>query len=43
MRFVDEFRDQAKAQALSAEIAALCERGREYKLMEICGGHTHTI
>jgi hydrogenase expression/formation protein HypD len=43
VRFVDEFRDQAKAQALSAEIAALCERGREYKLMEICGGHTHTI
>ncbi len=24
-------------------IAALCEPGRQYKLMEVCGGHTHTI
>ena len=22
---------------------ALCEPGRQYKLMEVCGGHTHTI
>ena len=43
MRFVDEFRDAGKAQALAAEIAALCEPGREYKFMEVCGGHTHTI
>ena len=43
MRFVDEFRDQQKARALAADIAALCEPGREYKFMEICGGHTHTI
>jgi hydrogenase expression/formation protein HypD len=43
MKFVDEFRDQEKAQALSAQIAALCEPGRRYKFMEVCGGHTHTI
>ena len=43
MRFVDEFRDADKAHALSAKIAALCEPGRQYKLMEVCGGHTHTI
>ena len=43
MRFVDEFRDQQKARALAADIAALCEPGREYKFMEICGGHTHTM
>ena len=43
MRFVDEFRDADKAHALSAKIAALCEPGRTYKLMEVCGGHTHTI
>ncbi|MPY98680.1 MAG: hydrogenase formation protein HypD [Actinophytocola sp.] len=43
MRFVDEFRDAEKARALSAEIANLCEPGREYKFMEVCGGHTHTI
>jgi hydrogenase expression/formation protein HypD len=43
MRFVDEFRDADKARALSARIAGLCEPGRQYKFMEVCGGHTHTI
>ncbi|MGH2706873.1 MAG: hydrogenase formation protein HypD [Actinomycetota bacterium] len=43
MRFVDEYRDAEKAQALSAQIAAMCEPGRQYKFMEVCGGHTHTI
>ncbi len=43
MRFVDEFRDAEMAQALSAEILNLCEPGRRYKFMEVCGGHTHTI
>ncbi len=43
MRFVDEFRDAEKAQALSAQITALCEPGRTYRFMEVCGGHTHTI
>jgi hydrogenase expression/formation protein HypD len=43
VRFVDEFRDQEKARALAADIAALCEPGRRYKFMEVCGGHTHTI
>jgi hydrogenase expression/formation protein HypD len=43
MRFVDEFRDAEKARALSAKITSLCEPGRHYKFMEVCGGHTHTI
>ena len=43
MRFVDEYRDREKAQALAANIATLVEPGRRYGLMEICGGHTHTI
>ncbi|MCD0449903.1 hydrogenase formation protein HypD [Actinocorallia sp. API 0066] len=43
MRFVDEYRDADKARALSGRIAALCEPGRHYKFMEVCGGHTHTI
>ncbi|WP_248959237.1 hydrogenase formation protein HypD [Sphaerisporangium perillae] len=43
MRFVDEYRDAGKARALAARIAALCEPGRSYKFMEVCGGHTHTI
>jgi hydrogenase expression/formation protein HypD len=43
MKYVQEFRDPELARALSAEISALAEPGRHYKLMEICGGHTHTI
>src|ERR671921_663572 len=43
MRFVDEYRDADKARALAASIADLCEPGRDYKFMEVCGGHTHTI
>src|ERR687896_227627 len=43
MRFVDEYRDAEKARALAAQITALCEPGRHYKFMEVCGGHTHTI
>jgi hydrogenase expression/formation protein HypD len=43
LRFVDEYRDAEVAQALAAKIAGLCEPGRQYKFMEVCGGHTHTI
>jgi hydrogenase expression/formation protein HypD len=43
MRYVDEFRDGALGQTLAGEILAATEPGRHYKLMEICGGHTHTI
>ena len=44
MRFVDEFRDAETARALAARIAALCEPGRRYKFMEVCGGpHAHDL
>ncbi|MBR7835653.1 hydrogenase formation protein HypD [Actinospica durhamensis] len=43
MRFVDEYRDAETARALAARISALCEPGRRYTFMEVCGGHTHTI
>ncbi|HSK98334.1 MAG TPA: hydrogenase formation protein HypD [Euzebyales bacterium] len=43
MRFVDEYRDPDLARALAARIAALAEPGRHYKVMEVCGGHTHAI
>ncbi|MFD0888095.1 hydrogenase formation protein HypD [Streptosporangium algeriense] len=43
MRSVDGYRDAEKARALSAKIASLCEPGRRYRFMEVCGGHTHTI
>ncbi len=43
MRFVDEFRDAELGRALAGEILAMVEPGRHYKLMEVCGGHTHSI
>jgi hydrogenase expression/formation protein HypD len=43
VKFVDEFRDAGLAEAVGAQITALCEPGRHYKIMEVCGGHTHTI
>ena len=43
MKFVDEFRDPALGGRLAAEIRGLVDPGRHYKVMEVCGGHTHTI
>src|ERR1700738_1232525 len=43
MRYVDEYRDAGKARVLAARIAGLCEPGRRYRVMEVSGGHTHTI
>jgi hydrogenase expression/formation protein HypD len=43
MRFVDEFRDASLGRVVAAEILSLVEPGRHYKVMEVCGGHTHSI
>src|SRR5262252_3094897 len=48
MKYVDEFRDPAKAQTLINGIQALVAqidicRSRPLQIMEVCGGHTHTI
>ena len=43
MRFVDEFRDAELGRAVAGEILATVEPGRHYKVMEVCGGHTHSI
>ena len=48
MKYVTEFRDPEKAQALLAEIRRLSQLlsinpAKPLKLMEICGGHTHSI
>ena len=43
MRFVDEYRDAELGRALSGQIHAAVEPGRHYKVMEVCGGHTHSI
>src|SRR5580704_4453202 len=43
MKFVDEFRDAAVITKASAEIRRLADLGRQYRFMEVCGGHTHAI
>jgi len=48
MKYVDEFRDPAKAKALFREIEKLVGqietcRERPLQIMEVCGGHTHSI
>jgi len=48
MKYVDEFRDREKAAVLFHEINALAERidparRRPLQIMEVCGGHTHSI
>ncbi|MBZ4193961.1 MAG: hydrogenase formation protein HypD [Candidatus Contendobacter sp.] len=43
MKYLDEFRDGRVAQGLAARICQEVEPGRDYALMEFCGGHTHAI
>lgn len=48
IRYVDEFRDPQLAQSLLEEIHQLTPqlmqgRGRPLQIMEVCGGHTHSI
>ncbi|BAY98597.1 hydrogenase expression/formation protein HypD [Tolypothrix tenuis PCC 7101] len=44
MKYVDEFREPAKAEGLYREIAKLSQQlDKPIKIMEICGGHTHSI
>jgi hydrogenase expression/formation protein HypD len=43
MRYVEEYRDAELGRVLAGEILATVEPGRHYKLMEVCGGHTHSI
>ena len=42
MKYVDEYRDPELAKRISQEIARL-SGDQPLKLMEVCGGHTHTI
>ena len=43
MKFVDEFRDSAVIHKATDEIRRLTDPQREYRFMEVCGGHTHAI
>src|SRR3982751_3977045 len=42
MKYVDEYRDPDLARRIAGEIGKL-SAGQPLKLMEVCGGHTHTI
>ena len=41
MKFIDEYRNREKVQALAAEIKKISKQ--HIKLMEVCGGHTMSI
>jgi len=48
MKYADEFRDADKAKALVQEITTLAQsidiaKDRPIAIMEVCGGHTHSI
>ena len=52
MKYVDEFRDPVKARTLVREIEGLLRKiermphrdhSRPLQIMEVCGGHTHSI
>ncbi len=43
LKYVDEFRDPALITAVAHEIARTVDPARHYRIMEVCGGHTHSI
>ncbi|MDX2147323.1 MAG: hydrogenase formation protein HypD [Planctomycetota bacterium] len=43
MKYVDEFRDSALITRAVEEIRSLVDPTRMYRIMEVCGGHTHAI
>ena len=43
MKYIDEFRDGVVARRIAARIAKEARRDRRYRLMEFCGGHTHSL
>jgi hydrogenase expression/formation protein HypD len=43
MRFVDEFREPEVITKTAEEIRRLADPNRHYRIMEVCGGHTHAI
>ncbi len=43
MKYVDEFRDAQLIRQAAAEIRKLARPDRHFRLMEVCGGHTHAI
>lgn len=43
MKYIEEFRQAPVAKALATAIAEKADPWRHYRIMEFCGGHTHTI
>ena len=43
MKYIDEFRDGELAKTIASNIEREAAPGRDYRLMEFCGGHTHAI
>jgi len=43
LKFVDEFLDAKMINKTAEEIRRLADSGRHYRIMEVCGGHTHAI
>jgi len=43
MKFVDEFREPEIITRTADEIRRLADPERHYRIMEVCGGHTHAI
>ena len=43
MKFVDEFRAPELIAKAGEEIRKLADPNRHYRIMEVCGGHTHAI
>lgn len=43
MKFVDEFREPEVITRTAEEIRRLADPNRHYRIMEVCGGHTHAI
>jgi hydrogenase expression/formation protein HypD len=43
MKYVDEFRDPSLISGVAREIARTVDPARRYRIMEVCGGHTHSI
>ncbi|MCB1518957.1 MAG: hydrogenase formation protein HypD [Hyphomicrobiaceae bacterium] len=43
MKYIDEFRQRDLAEMVAGAIAREAQTGRDYHLMEFCGGHTHAI
>ena len=43
MRYVDEFSEPELISRAADEIRRLAGPGRHYRMMEVCGGHTHAI